>query len=206
VSSIFIYSAVPGVKEDWASWFANEAGKIAVCVADAAQPWCSELSNLIMTPTLAQDHSPIVLRSPLPPRTVPFVIDPVTHREFTSADRAALQRAERATIVPGSMVVLRLKFGSLVPVHHKLPFCLAYVPDSFVAAEHTDGSMVTFEVIFARGADLTAVWTLRAAECTLLAPLRSILIGGVSIIATRKLSAVSTAKITSILSQYDLSA
>jgi hypothetical protein len=202
---LHVFSSIAGVKEDWASWFANEAAKIAVCVAEATTPWCTEQSNLMITPTPAHDHGPVVLRSPQPPLTVPFVIDPVTHRDFTSADRATLQRSERATIAPGTMVVLRLKFGSPAPAHHKLPFCLAYVPESYVAAGHPDGSMVDFEVLFAKGADLTAVWTARLPSCTLMAPLRSVLISGISIIASRKLSAVSTAKITNILSQYDLS-
>ena len=104
------------------------------------------------------------------------------------------------------MVVLKLKFGSLVPVHHKLPFCLAHVPASFVAAAHPDGELVTFETLFTKGTDLTMAWSAQHASCTLSAPLRSVLVSGVELTAARKLTAMSMRRMTSILSTYDLSA
>ena len=198
--------AVPGVREDWAEFLDGQHARIAICAASPQTPWCAELSTITITPTPAPYKGPVPLRSQPPPLAVPFTVDPVTHNAYSSADRAALQREERATLIPGTMVVLKLKFGSLVPVHHKLPFCLAHVPASFVAAAHPDGELVTFETLFTKGTDLTMAWSAQHASCTLSAPLRSVLVSGVELTAARKLTAMSMRRMTSILSTYDLSA
>jgi hypothetical protein len=203
---VFTNEVIPGVQDEWIAFFDNQKLQISSCLSNPTSPWCKESSALVaISPTPAprarveQHH-----RAPSPSPPVPFDIDPVTHSAFTPSERAILQRAERLSLVPGTHVVLRLKFGAAVPVHHKLPFCLAIIPPSFNAATHIGDELVNFCALFSKGSDLTSTWTSENENSRILAPLRSVLVSGIELTASRKLSASSTKKIKALVSGYDL--
>ncbi len=203
-----MFSTIEGVKDDWDSFFLYQEERIGVCTETPEAPWCSSSSLLTpITPTIGiRERRSIAQKKQENPPRAPPDIDPVTHSGFTSAHRAALQRAESVSLVPGVLVVFKLKFGMAVPSHHHLPFCLAYVPNSFNLATHPEDSLILFEALFAKGAnqDLSSTWTSRLATVNVSGSLRSILVSGVELTGARKLTAESKGRITALVSAFDL--
>ena len=93
-----------------------------------------------------------------------------------------------------------------VPSHHHLPFCLAYIPNSFNLTTHPEDSLISVEALFAKGAnqDISSTWTSRLATANVNGPLRSILVTGVELTGARKLTAESKGRISAIVSAFDL--
>lgn len=208
IEHLAIFSgAIPGVQQDWEQYFQKEDISIAFCISNPGASYYQGPSVLTsIAPTLAPVNVVTPPQSRPPPALPSYSIDPVVHSTFTTADRATLQRQEKISLVAGTLVALRLKFGASLPLHHKLPICLAYVPGSYVAEAHPDGGLVPFEVIFARGSDLpTAIWTVRDASNTLSAPLRSVLVSSIELTAARKITAVCLRKISALVHPYELS-
>ena len=208
IEQLRIFSTIEGVRDDWDDFFHCQEERIGVCTETTEAPWCASSSELTqITRTIGTRERRIAQKKEqeIPPRA-PLDIDPVTHTGFTSAHRAALQRAESVSLAPGVLVLFKLKFGMAVPIHHHLPFCLAYIPNSFNLATHPEDSLISFEALFAKGAnqDLSTTWTSRLASANVSGPLRSILVTGVELTGARKLTAESKGRITALVSAFDL--
>lgn len=199
---------IPGVEDEWRAFFESEEAQVAACLSNPAVPWCREPESAvsIVPTTEPYEHVEFQQRAPIPPPPTPFPVDPVTHLQYTAADRAALQRAERVSLAAGTLVLVKLKYGTTVPAHHKLPFCLAFIPEApFDASTQPGDEPFSFPALFARGNDMaTATWTNRVDGSEVRANFRSILVSGVHLTAARKLNAASTKKIMAMVSSYDL--
>ena len=207
-----IFADIDGVKDDWKLFFESSKAAIELSKADPTGPYCREP----VSPDWVRD-GPLELPPPLPVPPAqytpvpPFTIDPVTHTGFTEQHRRRLQQQMRApqNLSSGDgIVLLRLQFGSAVPVTHVLPFCLAMVLDSLegssAAAVSNAGTLVSFAPFFTQATDLAGTWTPSNHHPSMKAPLSTILVSGLSFISTGRLEVASQRRVSELVSRFDL--
>ena len=130
-------------------------------------------------------------------------IDPLTHASFTEADRRVLQARRRrgpSGLFSGA-VLLRLRYGTVVPEAHTLPWCLAYAAFD-EEATNADGASLPFTPLFTTTQNLDGKWS--PASSNLKMPLGSVLAVGLELTGASKLTAYSKSLVLLHVSKYDL--
>jgi len=195
---------IQGVPEEWGQFFIDQEENIERCAGGGE--FCSEPAAVLI-PMDMPDTVAAVAHPSAASASSSLLHDPVTHSAFTSAARAALQKAARSPpeLAPGALVLLRLKYGSVVPSTHRLPVCLGRLRDDFEVGSVSDGALVSFAASFSSAPDLSGTWKESTDEAmkAIQVPLRAILVSGLSLTTQRKLTQASVSKICSCVAEYD---
>jgi len=176
------------VASSWKLFFDEEKSKITACQEDMEGPYYRGAS-LYRELNVSDDVTRIAYTPPSAlTAIIPYSYDPVVHANFTSSQRLAAMEASRhpPALKGGSLVLLKLRFGTNVPSTHSLPFCLATLPLDFVTSSVPDGASVKFKPYFSTS-DIGGVWSHQNPITLLQAPLRSVLVSGLEFTALRKL-------------------
>jgi len=196
---------IPGVQASWKNFFDTEEAAIAACAIDPDGPYYrgeNLYRKLLPTEAVLGAHiTPVLELLPIEP----YRTDPVVHASFTAAQRASAMEATRhpPSLLPGGIVLLKLRFGTAVPITHRVPFCLGVVPEDFILAAVPDAGLIKFKPYFS-SSDIGGVWSNEIQGVILSAPLSSILASNLEFTQARKLKASSIKKNRSIVPHYDL--
>ena len=195
--------SIEGVKEEWARWFDVQEAKIRSTMARSDRLWFQWA--LPMPLQASMPRAPV---APLPPLVppAPFGYDPVTHVGLTAAQQRQFQAQMRClpNLLPGGLTLLRLQFGAAVPRTHVLPWCLGVLPVNFVLSDISDFGLVEFDATYTSRAErsLKCIWV-QQGKITM--PLSSVLVSGIELTTSKKLTVKSQEKISSSVSTFDLS-
>ena len=124
--------------------------------------------------------------------------DPVLHAGYDAAARSRVAR--RAALlgnqmVPGALVLLRLRRHDTAPDYHSPSVCIGILPVGYDhAASLAVAGGITFDVLFTRTSK--AAWRPDQAFPQITAPLSSVLVSGITLTpSARKLAAASSKRI-----------
>jgi hypothetical protein len=212
IDKLPIFSQLEGVLDDWGAFFETHEAKIAAwkSTGDDLAPYFHEAHlPLVHGQHLAAEvHHVRPLHPVLPTGQPPYPANPVTHAGYTDAQRRRVLQAQvrlsDTLALHSGYLLVRLSFGTPVPVLHVLPWCLAMLPAGLSLAGLDADSVVSFFPFFTAARSLEGAWKPDSAHSTLSAPFGSVFVSGLNLSAAAKLDSASCDSVRSRLSAHEL--
>lgn len=196
------------VSSEWAEFYARQKAQIAAVEETPGSSWyqggglpeLNRSTHDTLTATVSAAAS--AATSDMPPT---FQVDPVTHASFSESERVRLLsgRHLHPNLLPGGLVLIRLRFGTATPTTHVLPVCIGRIPESINLSD--SGALIEFGALFTKKSDLTGTWAVGDGQLSVIkAPKFSILLSNLELTGALKLSAASLASIRSLVPSFEL--
>ena len=202
--SLAAFSLVGGVVEWWSSFAEEHTKRIAAAAAGA--PYYADATPTPHLMGLITPRAPAAAAAMAPPQLTAAsytIEDPILHAAYQKADRERIQKGARACsshMMPGQLVLLRLRRHDKAPATHRASACVARLPAGYdhAAALASPADDIVFDAFFtSANCPSTGKWEVSSAVPHVHAPLRSVLVSGIALTATgRRLTEPSKRRIS----------